>query len=171
MTRSLGCAEWDAEEDVGEWQDCRELCLGAHHQLFESAGSGVLGGFTGGCYRPSDWEEAANGASDNWREAPVSKPRSPQRTLTPLFSAGTRAWQDTSHGGGFWNAFVTTLDQGGHSRSWFAGLLPCLQGKINHGCEDGRQPFRGTLTSWRNGPKEFHEVPKRECEVLHQGRK
>lgn len=62
MRGSLGCVEWDAEEDVGEWQDCRELCLEAHHQPFESAGSGVLGGFTGGCYRPSDWEEAADEA-------------------------------------------------------------------------------------------------------------
>lgn len=43
MTGSLGCTEWDAEEEVlpfhvREQQDCRELCLGAHHQPFGSAG-------------------------------------------------------------------------------------------------------------------------------------
>lgn len=46
MPGSLGCTEWGAEEDVlsfhvGEWTDCRELCL-------ESVGAGVLGSFTGG---------------------------------------------------------------------------------------------------------------------------
>lgn len=48
--------------------------------------------------------------SNSWREAPVCS-QSPWRSLTPLFSAGTRGWQHTNHVGGFWIAFVTASRQ------------------------------------------------------------
>lgn len=103
--------------------------------------------------------------SNNWREAPVNKPRSPWRTLTPLFSLNHYMGQEPVRTQAMEEVSAMLLcqlpDQGGHSRNWFAGILPCLQGKFNHGCEDGGQPFRGTLTSWRNGPKEFHKVPQK----------
>lgn len=38
------------------------------------------------------------------------------------------------------------------SRRCSARLCTCRQGKTAQGCEDGEQPFKGTLIGWRNGP-------------------
>lgn len=97
MAGSLGHTKGDAEEEVlpcfvGEWQDCRELCLGAHQQLFETPFQpGVLDGFTGGCSRPLIGKKQNMRSSNSWRGAPVCT-GSQWRSLPPLFSAGARAW-------------------------------------------------------------------------------
>lgn len=149
-----GPLEWDAEEGgvalfSGVWQDCRELCLGLHHQPFESAGSGVLGGLTGGCSTPSDWEEAAHEALKQLERGsclqwiPMEE-FNPHCSLLGQEAGRTQVMEEVSEC--FWDSFQTG-DEGSDSRNWFAGLLPCLQGKNNHEYEDGGQPFRGTLAS------------------------
>lgn len=118
MTGSLGHTEGDAEEEVlpfcvGEWQDCRELCLETHQQPFEAPlQSGVLGGFTGGCSRPLIEKKQHLRPSNNWREAPVCS-QFPWGNLTPsvLCWGKSLAGGSTSHVGGFWNAFVAASRQ------------------------------------------------------------
>lgn len=110
--------------------------------------------------------------SNSWREAPVCC-WSPWRSLTPLFSAGTRVWQHTNHVGGFWNAFVTASREAIREVTAGTGLLGfCLTCKekliMNVKMEGSIQREPGKLKKW---PKDSMKFSEREHEVLHQGTK
>lgn len=141
---SLGCTEWGAEEEVLPfmWGSGR------------IAGSSALEHITSPlrvqgqeCWvvlqvAPADHligKKQQMRPSNSWREAPVCS-WSPWRSLTPSVPRWGRCLAEHKPYRRFLECFCD-------SRNWFAGLLPCLQGKINHECEDGGRPFRGTLAN------------------------